>query len=159
MLNHLSEELANVTSRTCGLSTLVDPDGSSNRLETKLMGAIKSLRKAEPNKPWEFESDGSVIASSWRRASRLNGVGEPIAALDAFALWVSPQIASGATRRPVAVAGAWGRELEWQGPSAHEMSTFAPYRRRIQEPGVAGLVGGRRLSHRQSSRTRLVAVS
>jgi len=93
MLNHLSEELANVTSRTCGLSTIVDPDGSSDRLETRLMGAIKSLRKAEPNKPWEFESDGCRYRVFMAQArAGLNGVGEPIA-LDAFALWVSPQIA------------------------------------------------------------------
>lgn len=109
LLNHLSDELANVTSRTCGLRDQVDPDGSLDRLETRLMSALKSLRRAEPYQPWEFEMDGCryrlFIAGAERAASPSPVEVEAIVgslAADAFSSWVSPQIVpwGDPTRRP-----------------------------------------------------------
>ena len=123
LLNHLSEELANVTSQTCGPWEVVDPDGSFDRLETRLVSALKSLRKADYGRPWEFQMDGCGYrifvagrSEEWLRVKA--GIGEPADAVatsgadgadegdpvtaDAFAAWVSPHIAifgDGAARR------------------------------------------------------------
>ncbi len=114
LLNHLSEELGNVTSQTCGPCDVVDPDGSFDRLETRLVGALKSLRKAEYGHPWEYETEGCRYrifvagkADMWARArSELgpeNDEGAEPPGGDAFASWVSPHIAifgDAARRRP-----------------------------------------------------------
>ncbi|MGA2528854.1 MAG: hypothetical protein ABSG36_06790 [Acidimicrobiales bacterium] len=98
LLNHLSEELSNVASQTCGSCEVVDPDGSFDRLETRLVGALKSLRKAEPGLPWEFTMDGCryrlFIAGEPEASSSADESGEIVGPLgpDAFASWVSPQI-------------------------------------------------------------------
>jgi hypothetical protein len=114
LLNHLSEELANVTSQTCGPCEVVDPDGSFDRLETRLVSALKSLRKADYSRPWEFQMDGCsyriFVAGRSEEWLRLKAsVGESAEAFatggadgadegdsvtaDAFAAWVSPHIA------------------------------------------------------------------
>ena len=98
LLNHLSEELSNVASQTCGPRDVVDPDGSFDRLETRLVGALKSLRRAEADLPWEFNMDGCryrvFIAGSGEATSdgEADQVRESLD-LDAFASWVSPEIA------------------------------------------------------------------
>jgi hypothetical protein len=98
LLNHLSEELSNVASQTCGPREVVDPDGSFDRLETRLVGALKSLRQAEAGSPWEFNMDGCryriFIAGSGEATARAGDdvVRESLGS-DAFASWVSPEIA------------------------------------------------------------------
>jgi hypothetical protein len=100
LLNHLSEELSNVTSQTCGPCEVVDPDGSFDRLETRLLGALKSLRRAAYGQAWEFETEGCRyrLLLAGRSEERLARQAEADAAVavfssDAFASWVSPQIA------------------------------------------------------------------
>ncbi|MGA3353384.1 MAG: hypothetical protein ABSD85_09395 [Acidimicrobiales bacterium] len=99
LLNHLSEELSNVASQTCGPCEVVDPDGTFDRLETRLVGALKSLRKAEPGVPWEFNMDGSryrlFVAGQEEASSSPHEDGDQVHesfSPDAFASWVSPQI-------------------------------------------------------------------
>jgi hypothetical protein len=99
LLNHLSEELANVASQTCGPSEVVDPDGSFDRLETRLVGALKSLRKAQQGQPWEFATDGCRYRLLMA-GGEANGEGSvednelvrESFSPDAFASWVSPEI-------------------------------------------------------------------
>ena len=98
LLNHLSEELANVASQTCGPCEMVDPDGSFDRLETRLVAALKSLRKAEVGEPWEFNMDSCryrifVAGSDEVMPPDEDGIVRESLSGDAFASWVSPQIA------------------------------------------------------------------
>jgi hypothetical protein len=99
LLNHLAEELSNVASQTCGPCEVVDPDGSFDRLETRLVSALKSLRKATRGEPWEFHMDGSTyrifMAGSGELTEKTRSLEHVVlesSSPDAFASWVSPEI-------------------------------------------------------------------
>jgi hypothetical protein len=129
LLNHLSEELANVTSQTCGPCEVVDPDGSFDRLETRLVSALKSLRKAEYGQSWEFEMDGCSYrlfvagrSEEWLANKAEADGAEAAVGSDAFASWVSPHIAilsdEARRRRPKRVGARASHPLYRQPPPA-----------------------------------------
>ena len=88
---------------------MVDPDGSLDRLETRLVAALKSLRKAEVGEPWEFNMDGCCyrifIAGSEQAAPPVEGdiVAESFGG-DALPPGSLPRSPSGGTRRAAAAA-------------------------------------------------------
>jgi hypothetical protein len=111
LLDYMSSELTDVTGRTSGPREEVDPDGSLDRLETRLVAVLKSLRNAEPEMQWDFQMDAChyrifVAEAEVTQHPRLatDRVTEPFA-FDAFVWYVSPHVI--AWRDPTRHSRCW----------------------------------------------------